>query len=33
MEHMIFDKKLTFEEIVKILQELEGEVNSMLVPS
>jgi len=29
MEHMIFDKKLTFEEIVKILQELEIEVNNI----
>jgi len=29
MEHMIFDKKLTFEEIVKILKELETEVNNI----
>jgi hypothetical protein len=29
MEHMIFDKKLTFEEIITILQELEDEVNKI----
>jgi iron only hydrogenase large subunit-like protein len=29
MEYMIFDKKLTFEEIVKILKELETEVNNI----
>ncbi|WP_151899701.1 nucleotidyl transferase AbiEii/AbiGii toxin family protein [Sulfurimonas hydrogeniphila] len=29
MEHMIFDKKLTFEEIVKILKQLEIEINNI----
>ena len=29
MEHMIFDKHLTFEEIIKILKVLESEINSL----